>query len=349
MRSALKATFALLVAASMMISTGAAVAADSFYKNKKINLTVGYGPGGGFDSYARLLGRHWGRNIAGKPKIIVQNRPGASSLKAVQYLRRTAPKDGTAVVTFNSGQITRSQVLPNKKYAFDWRGFAWIGSINRDISVCYLWASRFKAKTLAEAAKVGTVNFGLTSAGSASYFNQSILKNIFGVQIKQVAGYKGSKTKQFAIERGELDGDCGAWTSIPPNWLTEKKVNVLLRIAPYRPSNMPTSIPSAIDATSDKDAKQIIQLLTAATQVGRPYITRKDVPADRLKMLRVGFNATMTDPAFLAEAKKQRRSILPLTDKESVGVVNTVYDLPKSIINKTKKILIKRKKRNKKK
>jgi tripartite-type tricarboxylate transporter receptor subunit TctC len=316
--------------------------ATDFYKGKKINLTVGYGPGGGFDAYARLLGRHWGRNIKGQPRIIVQNRPGASSLKAVQYLYKTAPKDGTAVVTFNSGQITRSMVLPNKKYAFDWREFAWIGSIDRDISVCYLWAPRFKAKTVADAAKIATVNFGLTSAGSASYFNQSILKNIFGVKIKQVSGYKGSKTKQFAIERGELDGDCGAWTSIPPNWLNERKVNVLIRISPFRPANMPKSIPSAIDAAPNEDAKKIIRLLVAATEVGRPFITRKEVPADRLSALRIGFNATMKDSAFLAEAKKQRRSVSPLTDKESLAVLETVYGLPKDVITKTKEILIRR-------
>jgi tripartite-type tricarboxylate transporter receptor subunit TctC len=328
---------------------GAAAAADSFYKGKTIKLTVGYGPGGGFDAYARLLARHWGRNIAGNPRIIVQNRPGASSLKAVQFLRRTAPKDGTAVVTFNSGQITRSLVLPSKKYSFDWRDFAWIGSIDRDISVCYLWAPRFKAKSLAEAAKIKVVNFGLTSAGSASYFNQSILKNIFGVKIKQVAGYKGSKTKQFAIERGELDGDCGAWTSIPPNWLKDKKVTVLLRISPYRPANMPKSIPSALDAAPTQDAKQIIRLLTEATEVGRAFITRKEVPADRLKLLRTGFNATMKDAAFLAEAAKQRRSVSPLTDTQSIAVVNTVYGLPKDIITKAKGILIKRGKKKKKK
>jgi tripartite-type tricarboxylate transporter receptor subunit TctC len=349
MHISIKTTLTLLAAASLMIGGDAKAAGKSFYKGKTVKLTVGYGPGGGFDTYARLLARHWGRNIAGSPRIIVQNRPGASSLKAVQFLRRTAPKDGTAVVTFNSGQITRSLVLPSKKYSFDWRDFAWIGSVDRDISVCYLWAPRFKTKTLAGATKNARVNFGLTSAGSASYFNQSILKNIFGVNIKQVAGYKGSKTKQFAIERGELDGDCGAWTSIPPNWLNEKKVNVLLRISPYRPDNMPKSIPSAFDAAPNEDAKKIIKLLVAATEVGRPYITRKDVPADRLKALRTGFNATMKDAAFLVEAKKQRRSVSPLTDKESIAVVNTVYGLSKEIIAKAKKILIKRKKRSKKK
>ena len=136
--------FVLALTTAGTVATGAEAA--SFYKGKTIKLTVGYGPGGGFDAYARLLGRHWDRHIPGKPRIVVQNLPGASSLKAVQYLRRTAPKDGTAVVTFNSGQITRSRVLPSKKYKFNWRDFAWIGSIDRDISVCYLWAPRWNGR-----------------------------------------------------------------------------------------------------------------------------------------------------------------------------------------------------------
>jgi tripartite-type tricarboxylate transporter receptor subunit TctC len=332
-----------IVAAAGLVAHGTTPAdAQAFYKGKTVKVIVGFGPGGGYDAYARLLGRHIGNHIAGKPRIIVQNMPGAGSLKAVEFLRTKAPKDGTTFITFNFGQITRAFVIPHKKFKVNFKNFSWIGSMNRDVSVCYLW-NRFKATNLAEAATVGRVNFGLTSAGSASYFNQSMLKGIFGVKLKQVSGYRGSKSKQLAIERGELDGDCGAWGSVPIAWLNEKKITVLLRYSTHRPHDMPTNIPFAGDVAKNAEEKKIIALLTAASDIGRPYITRREVPVDRVKILRRAFNATMKDAAFIADAKRQRRAISPMTAKEVVTALKVVYTAQKSIIKKAKKILIKKK------
>lgn len=341
MKSGFSFGLALAVAAALGVTVPAGAKAQTAFGGKTIKITVGFGPGGGYDAYGRLLGRHIGGHIPGKPRVVVQNMPGAGSLKAVQYLKTSAPRDGTAIVTFNFGQITRSLVMPPKKFKVDFRDFAWLGSIDRDVSVCYVWKSRFSIETLADLPTAGNLNFGLTAPGSASYFNQSMLKGVFGAKIKQVKGYRGSKAKQIAIERGELDGDCGAWSSVPQDWLRDGKVTVLLRYSPVKPESMPASIPYAVDVAPNEDTKKIIRLLTQAAEVGRPFITHKDAPADRLAILRQAFDATMKDPAFLADAKKQRRDVSPMTAKEAVAAIESVYALPADIVAKAGKILIK--------
>ncbi|MFT5539419.1 MAG: tripartite-type tricarboxylate transporter receptor subunit TctC [Alphaproteobacteria bacterium] len=330
-------TQAGIAAASLTFtSTHAAHAAD-VYKGKTIVVTVGFGPGGGYDRYGRLLARHIGRHIPGKPTVVVKNLPGAGSLKSVQYLRTVAPKDGTAIVIFNFGQITRSLVLPSKKIKVDFRDFAWIGSINRDLSVCYV-RKGIGGDNLATLAKRPRVNFGLTSVGSASYFNQSMMRGIFGIKLKQIAGYSGSKQKQLAIERHELDGDCGAWSSVPADWLRDKKIDVLLRYSPLKPADMPATIPFAGDIAKTASDKQIIKLLTGASELGRPFIAPKELAKDRLAILRTAFGATMKDTVFTADAKKQRLPVSPIVGKEAVATIKEIYSIPSDVVKKAKLI-----------
>lgn len=317
-----------------------AAKAEDFYQGKTIKILVGFGPGGGYDAYGRMLGRHWGKHIPGHPDVIVQNMPGASSLKAVRYVETVAPPDGTSVVIFNFGQITNSIVNPPKNLKVDFRKFAWIGSMNRDVSVCYVWKSRFPGiKDAADLSKVRQINYGLTGVGSASYFNQAILMGVFDAPLHQVKGYKGSKEKQIAIERGELDGDCGDWTSVPDNWVQSGKLTWLMKSSPSTPEGLNPSIPFAGAIAATQEKKQIVKLLTAAGEVGRPFVTRKEVPGDRVQVLRTAFDATMKDPALIADSKKIGRPISPMTAKEAMAAVAELYEMPHNIILKAKAIL----------
>ena len=320
------------------MACGPAVAADHF-QGKTVNLIVGFGPGGGYDEYARLLARHMGKHIPGKPSLIVQNMPGAASLKSVQYLQTTAPKDGTAIVTFNFGQITNSLVMPPKDMNLDFRDFAWIGSMNRDVSVCYVWKERFAARTAVELAKAERVNYGLTGVGSGSYFNQMMLILVFDVPLKQIKGYTSSKEKQIAIERGELDGDCGEWSSVPADWLRDDKLAMLLRYSTHVSHDMPASIPYAGDLAPTPEKKQIVKLLTSATDMGRPFITRKDVPRDIVETLRKAFADTMVDRELIAEAKKTDRELSPMSPKDIEAALDELYALPADIVRKTTAML----------
>jgi tripartite-type tricarboxylate transporter receptor subunit TctC len=311
-------------------------AAEDFYKGKTLNIVVGFTSGGGFDLNARLLARHIGRHVPGNPAVLVQNMPGAAGLKAVLYLDNTAPKDGTVISTFNFGNISDSRLVP-ERIKVDFRKFNWIGSISQDLTVCYVWHA-LGIKTLAELKARGTVHMGLTAVGTSSDINQRILREIFGVRVQQVAGYPGSAEERLAVERGELDGDCGTWTSLPAEWVDGRKINPVIRSAALDLPGLPPGVPYSIEiAPSDRD-RAIIKLLVAAGELGRPFIASGVAPADRIGILREAFDATMKDPAFIADAEKLRMPVTPVNAADALKVVERIYATPDDIVQAAKKI-----------
>ncbi len=329
-------------AAALLLSSALATAAlaqdQGFCRGKTINIVVGFSAGGGYDAYARLLAGYYGKHIAGNPQVVVQNMPGAASRRSIQYLGTNAPNDGTALVIFNFGQITSSLVMPPENMELDFRRYAWIGSMNQDASVCYVWKERYPGVNNAlELAKTGKqVIYGVTGVGSASWFNQAMMKGVFEVNLKQVAGYPGSKDKQLAVERGELDGDCGEWSSVPESWNTSGRIVHMMRSSRIAPVSMPADIPWAVELAPTQEKKQMVRLLTAASDIGRPFITRRDVPADRLTTLRTAFNNALKDPALIAEADKTGRPVSPMTAQEVMEALDELYAIPKEIVEKTK-------------
>lgn len=330
-------TLPILLASIGSMSSAFAADANNFYKNKTINLTVGFSAGGGYDQYTRLLARHYARHIPGKPDVIVNNMPGASGLKAVQYLDAGAPKDGTAIVAYNSGLITQSMTLPGK-VKVNLADFAYVGSLTEDIRLCYMWAAT-GVKTFEQMQKHPKIVFGETGRGSSAYVNERILKEIFGINLQQVLGYPGSADKRLAIERGELDGDCGAYSSLPDDWINNNKINILVRFNQHIAPGMSDKIPYVVDLAKDPDTKALLKVFGATGEVGRPYIMSKDVPKDRVKILRDAFMATVKDPAFVADAKKQTLVIIsPMSGDEAQKAVEAIYDAPPKIIAAAKKV-----------
>jgi tripartite-type tricarboxylate transporter receptor subunit TctC len=311
-------------------------AAQDFYRGKTLTILVGFSPGGGFDINARVLARHIGHHIPGNPNVVVQNMPGAGSLTAIHYMDLTAPKDGTVIDIFNFGNIGESRLNPDK-IKLDFRKFNWIGSISQDLTVCYVWHA-MGVKTLAELQKVSRVHMGLTGMGSSSDTNQRILKNIFKVPVQQVAGYPGSAEQRIAIERRELDGDCGAWSSIPLEWIEGHKIVPVIRSGPIFAPDMPRDIPYSVDIAPSERERQVLSLLLASAQVGRPFIASQAVPLERIRILRDAFNATVKDPQFIAEAEKLRLPISPKTGEEALKVVEDIYATPDDIVQAARKI-----------
>ena len=200
-------------AAAAMLAAIAPAGAQTSGELKTLTFVVGSSPGGGYDTYTRILARHIGRHLPGQPNIVVQNMPGASSLKAVQYLDSGGPKDGSAIAAFNPGLINESLVNPDK-IRFRFSDVAWVGSITRDLRACYAWAAT-GIKSWDDLKSFRQFNIGAPAPGTSSYINAAILKNLFGIALRHVMGYAGSAEQRLAIERGELDGDCGAWSSVP--------------------------------------------------------------------------------------------------------------------------------------
>ena len=188
---------------SMLASVVPASAQEpaSIYKGKTIRIVVGYSAGGGYDVNARILARHIGTHIPGNPNVIVENMPGASSLKSVRYLE-AGPKDGTVMTAFSAGLVVQSITEP-QMFPIKLTDYAWVGSIAQEIRVCYV-RSDLGVTTFEQLRQLPAVSFGETGSGSAGYVDQSIMRTVLGVKVRTIIGYPGSAEKEIAIQRGEL-------------------------------------------------------------------------------------------------------------------------------------------------
>jgi tripartite-type tricarboxylate transporter receptor subunit TctC len=327
----------LMMVAGLCCGTPLQTHAEDFYKGQKITIYVGYSAGGGYDAYARLLARHIGRHIPGNPSMIVVNMPGAGSVTALQYLDVNAPKDGTAIDTFDYAQIGNSRLTPDK-IKIDFRKFSWIGSIAQDLGVCYVWHT-VDAKTIADLKRHGRVHMGATNVGTAAEIQQRIFKTIFKIDLKSVSGYAGSAEEKLAIERGELDGGCGSWSSVPADWISGSKIYPLLRLNPATAPDLPANVPYAGDIAPNARDHEIIRLLTSSSDLGKPYVASAAVPAERAKILRDGFAAAVADPQFLAEAATQRLPVSAKTADDALKIVGEIYSMPDDIVAEAKEIV----------
>lgn len=311
-----------------------------FYAGKTLNLFVGEPPGGGSDAYARLLARHLARHIPGAPSIVVQNMPGAGTLKAVMYLNTTAPTDGTAIATFSSALIGQAVTMP-ARVNVDFRKFTWIGNISEDVRVCYVWAASGVKnwQDMIVRSRTREIFMGATAPGTAGNADTSMLQNLFGVKIRQVQGYAGSADKRLAVERREIDGDCGGWIAVPEEWLAGKKINVVVRLSPTLVPGMDARVPFGGDLVKDARERQLYDFLIAPERLGRLYMLSGKVPADRMAILRAAFDATVADPAFRAEAARMRLLVTPMNGAEVTKQVAALYATPADLIARAGKIL----------
>ncbi len=332
---ALKACLTLAALAWPAHQATAQTGAD-FYKGKTVNIIVGFSPGGGYDQYGRHLARHLGKHIPGNPAVVVQNSPGAGSLTAVRRLDNGLAKDGTQIVTFNPALITES-ITEAEKMKFKFTDVSFIGSVTRDFRVCFTWhASNVKNWDEAMSGKKEII-FGSTSKGTGAYINQAILINVFGMKARQILGFPGSNEQRLAIERGELDGDCGSWSSIPEEWIRDKKIYPLVSFSPLRTPDMPSDLPFIGNLAKTDEQKSILEILNAAGELGRPYIVSSGIPTDRLEVLRTAFDATMKDKEFLDEAAKQQMPVYPISGKDALNIINRIYAFPPELIAKARK------------
>lgn len=327
----------LALASIMFPSAGAALAQTpaEFYKGRNVNLVVGFTPGGGYDQYARVFARHYDRHIPGRPNVVVQNSPGAGSLTAVKRLDSSLPADGTNIVTFNYGLITESLTHPEKTNV-DFTQYRWIGSITQDFRVCYSWHAT-GIKTWEDAARRDEIVFGTTGPGTSVYINGAILRNVFGLKVRQILGYPGSAETRLALERGELHADCNSWSSIPEDWIRDRKIIPFVLFTTGRAPDMPKDLPYIGSFAKTDEQRAILDVLTAAGELGRPYIVSPKTPAERVEALRKAFDATMADKDYLAEATKALMPVNPISGAEAEKIAARIYAVPPAMVAKAKK------------
>jgi tripartite-type tricarboxylate transporter receptor subunit TctC len=330
-------TLLALSAPLFMAASASSQGVADFYRGKTVRLIVGFGPGGGYDANARLLSRFIGQYLPGIPRVVVQNMPGASSLKSVQYLDNGAPTDGTVITAFNAGLVMESLTKP-EEIPIDLNNYAWIGSLSQEIRVCYV-RSETGIVSWNDVLQSRRLSFGETGRGSASYVDSGILRDILGVKVKTILGYAGSAEKMIAVERGELDGDCVSFSSIPKKWLSEGRIRVISRGSFVTLPDMPADIPYVMDLTSDPEKKQLIRFLLSPSAAGRPFIASKFVPADRVRALQEAFSASSKDPRLLAEADKLQLPVVgSMTGQEAAAYIAETSKVGPGLIAAARKI-----------
>jgi tripartite-type tricarboxylate transporter receptor subunit TctC len=313
-------------------------AVSDFYRGKTVTIIVGYTAGGGYDLYARALGRHMGKHLPGNPNFIVQNITGAGSLNAANHLYNVAAKDGTVFATFGRG-LAMEPLIGTAKVQFDATKFTWLGSGANEISICATWHTS-PVKTWADMLKTSFTTGG-EGAGSDPDSYSLLVRNIFGAKLKLVSGYHGTSDIILAIERGEVDGRCGwSWSSIKSTreaWITEKKLNVLVHISDQKAPEL-AHVPTINDFANDHQ-KQVLRLVTSRQVMGRPFAAPPGVPEDRKQALRAAFEATLKDPAFLDEANKLKLEVNPVSGADVDKLLGELYRTPKAVVEEARKAI----------
>jgi tripartite-type tricarboxylate transporter receptor subunit TctC len=321
-----------------LFSPARAQSIEEFYRGRTMAVVVGFSVGSGYDIYARLLAKHLPKHIPGKPTIVVQNMPGAGTLRAAQYVGQVAPKDGTVIGTVSRSLPFEPLIGAGK---FDGRAFTWIGNIANANSLCATWHDSAVKSWDDLTAK--PLVLGGEGPGSDIDNYALILRNVFGAKIKLVSGYPGGTEINLAIERRELDGRCGwSWDSIKstkPDWLRDKKINMIVNFALERAPDMSPDIPMVLDKAQNDEQRQLLRVHLAAQAFGRPFFAAQTIPEDRKVALRAAFDATMKDNEFIAEAQRARLEVAPVSGAQLTRILDEVYALPPDLIAKAKAAL----------
>jgi tripartite-type tricarboxylate transporter receptor subunit TctC len=305
---------------------------------KVITIYVAGTAGGGIDLYARMLGRHMGKYIPGNPTINVQDMPGAGGIRAANFIADAAPKDGGAMGTFPGGPLAEP-LIGARNPGYDMSQFQWIGAISRDVSLCISWKPT-PFKSLDDARKQEMIVAG-TGAGSETDSIPLILNDVLKTKFRVVTGYLGTKETFMAIENGEAHGRCGlTFSSLKaskPDWLRDDKINIMLQMGLEKSSELP-DVPLVSDLLSPED-KQVLELVTMGTAVGRPFAAPPGTPPARVQILRRAFDAALKDPALLEEGRAIQAEISPTPGEEVQKIITRLYATPKPVVERAKKLL----------
>ena len=300
---------------------------------KSVAMIIGFGPGGGYDLWGRTVGRHIGRHLPGAPTVTPQNMPGAGSYAAASYIFNIAPKDGSVL-----GIIARDAALGPLSGAtgarFDPTKLSWIGTPTKETNVCVAYHTSQVKSVLDLYDKQLIV--GDTGPGTGTRSYPKALNELLGMKFKLVGGFPASSDVFLAMERGEVEGICESLDSIKirrPDWIPTRKISILFQ-GGAEPNPELDGVPFVLDLALTGEQRQALEFLYAGQGIGRPFVAPPDLPPDRLKMLRDAFKATMTDPAFVAEAQKSKLDLEPEDGEHLAVLIAKIYATPKPIVDK---------------
>jgi tripartite-type tricarboxylate transporter receptor subunit TctC len=338
---------ALVVGAPLSVSDAQSDAVAEFYKGKQVNLIVGYGPGGGYDVYGRIVARHIGKHIPGNPAVVVQNMPGAGSLRAANHIYNLAPKDGTVIGTFARNMALLGVLGSNANVQFDPRKFTWLGSSSSYENDAYLLFVHKDApvKSIDDARKPGAppIVLGGTADGTSGNDVAMVQRDALGLNLKMITGYPDSNALFLAVDRKEIDGrnvGVSAVNSSKADWLgPNSNVRVLMQFARRTRHPRFPDVPTARELARSEADRAIIELAEIPYSLSRPFAAPPGVPADRAKALQAAFFATHRDPEFLADAEKLKVDVSPIGPGRVVELIEQIASAPPDQLKYIEKLI----------
>jgi tripartite-type tricarboxylate transporter receptor subunit TctC len=323
----------LLAAVLGMPAPGRADPVADFYNGRTVRMLIGYGPGGGYDLYGRVVAQFLAKHLPGHPTIVVQNMPGAGSLLAARYMHDVAPKDGTVLGSL--AQTLALDSVTNTSVKIDVGRMPYIGRVATNVD------------TGAALQKSGLKNFedvrakqhtvGASGGGSTSVLFPAALMTYGGAKFKLARGYSGTNEIWLAVERGEVD-IVGAY-GLPgiqvshPDWLQGKDV-VFLYQASLRRHPLIPNVPTLPELALTDEGRQVLRAAASTGDIGRSIITTPGVPPERLTALRAAFRAMLEDPDFVAECERRKLPIEGATGEEVDAMVRETLQLPRPVLDK---------------
>lgn len=331
----------LLAGAAILAMPAGAQAQADYYKGKTIGINIGYGPGGGYDTYGRVLARHFGRLIPGNPNVVPKNMPGAGALKAANYIYNSAPKDGTELGLVASSTLMEP-LFGNDQAQFDAAKFTWLGSMTKDISYCGIRKGAGVASFDDWLKQGKELTFGSTGPAAITHQHPLVMKNVLGANARAVAGYQGTKEVSMAVERGEMDGLCGLFiSSIQASYINLVKSGELILLIQMgqKTTDIFGKVPSVYDYAKTDQDRQVLEIHFDQLALARPIMAPPGLAKDRTEMLRKAFEATMKDAAMLADAQKVNIEIEAVSGDEVGQLLAKFANYPPAAIEAAKKAI----------
>ena len=330
-----------LVGAVFLLFVTSGFAQEPYYRGKTVRIIVGGSAGGGYDTYTRTIARHLGKHVPGNPTFVVENMTGAGSLIAANYVYKVAKPDGLTIGHFIGGLILQ-HVLGKPGIEFDARKFGHLGVPAQDTTTAGISKSSGVTGIDNWLSTKTTLKFGGVGPGAATDDIAKIMRATVGVPLQLVTGYKGTADIKLAVNSGELQGVVNSWESFKSGWAKEIEtgaVMIVLQMLPKRHPDLP-NVPGILDYVKNEDDRKIVQIgVFDYGAIARPYVFPPNTPKDRVQALRKGLADTYKDKEFLADAKKARLDMAPLTGEEMEKIVDRTYKLDKKLVARLKEIL----------
>lgn len=336
-----KLGWVLLVIVFEVASPKGLFAQEPFYKGKTVHIIVGFSPGGGFDTYARIIARHMGKHIPGGPTIIVENMPGAGSLIAANHGYNTAKPDGLTINNWIGGLVLQA-VLGGKGIQFHAPKFEWVGAL-QDSQSCGLTKASGVLNVQEWFAAKKPIKFGGTASGSTDVDIPKILKATLDLPIQLVEGYKGTADIRIAADSGEVSGYCGTWAGMKSTWsqaLESGNAYIAVQINSKKHPDL-MNVPNAVDLAKTDEARDLIRMgIHYQADISRNYSLPPATPKERVSILQKAFMQTMKDKDFLADAQKAKLSVEPITGDDVSRIVSDYAVMKPELVNKLKEIML---------